>query len=223
MRRLTQTALISVSLLAAVGSVRAANLIQDGTFDMPSAGATFQEYTGGSSFGPWAVGGASVDLIGGYWQDPAGTAGSVDLNGSAPGSISQAFDTTAGKSYNVSFYLAGNPDSGQSPDPATKTGTVMAGANSNDFMFTNTGAQTKTDMGYQLEHFTFLANGPTTTLSFAGTNAGPYGAVIGDVNVSAVPEPATWALMLMGVGDIGLMLRRGRRTSSDQSSEAYAA
>ena len=31
---------------------------------------------------------------------------------------------------------------------------------------------------------------------------------------TAVPEPATWALMLLGFGGIGVAMRRGRRRSS---------
>lgn len=34
---------------------------------------------------------------------------------------------------------------------------------------------------------------------------------IGDINAPAVPEPASWALMILGFGGIGAALRRGRR------------
>lgn len=34
---------------------------------------------------------------------------------------------------------------------------------------------------------------------------------IGDINAPAVPEPATWSLMLLGFGGIGMALRRPRR------------
>jgi hypothetical protein len=35
---------------------------------------------------------------------------------------------------------------------------------------------------------------------------------IGDILASALPEPASWALMIMGIGGVGASLRRGRRT-----------
>lgn len=34
----------------------------------------------------------------------------------------------------------------------------------------------------------------------------------GSINAPAVPEPATWALMLLGFGAMGLSLRRGRNS-----------
>jgi hypothetical protein len=61
-----------------------------------------------------------------------------------------------------------------------------------------------------LEHFSFT--NPTAgniQLQFVGTNDNtPYGAVISGINISAVPEPATWAMLILGFGGIGMMMRR---------------
>lgn len=65
--------------------------------------------------------------------------------------------------------------------------------------------------------FTYTA--PTTgayTLQLgvrnAGDNAASSGAVIDNVGLSAaVPEPAGWAMMILGFGAIGLLLRSDRR------------
>jgi PEP-CTERM motif len=48
------------------------------------------------------------------------------------------------------------------------------------------------------------------TLTIAGT-AGPNGVLGGHVDIRAVPEPATWAMMLLGFGAAGFALRRRRR------------
>src|ERR1700736_3616949 len=63
--------------------------------------STFQTLGNGSTaITGWTVGGNSIDWIAGYWQPNSG-AMSIDLDGNAPGSISQTFDTTAGQQYLV--------------------------------------------------------------------------------------------------------------------------
>jgi hypothetical protein len=42
------------------------------------------------------------------------------------------------------------------------------------------------------------------------------GVFLDAVSVAAVPEPATWALMLLGFGGIGLAMRRRRRPALAQ-------
>ena len=38
-----------------------------------------------------------------------------------------------------------------------------------------------------------------------------------------LPEPSTWALMLFGIGGIGLMLRRAKRISGFKFKDAFKA
>ena len=51
----------------------------------------------------------------------------------------------------------------------------------------------------------------THTISVVGTLLGPTGSYSGTLNVAAVPEPATWAMMLLGFGAMGLVIRRRRQ------------
>jgi len=39
---------------------------------------------------------------------------------------------------------------------------------------------------------------------------------LGNINAPAVPEPGTWAMMILGFGGIGLAMRRGRRPTIAQ-------
>ena len=40
---------------------------------------------------------------------------------------------------------------------------------------------------------------------------------------SATPEPSTWLLMIAGIGGIGLMLRRAKKTTGFGSRDALSA
>ena len=65
--------------------------------------------------------------------------------------------------------------------------------------------------GWFNEAFTFTATGPSQLLSFlsVGTPNGlPPIAALDGVSITAVPEPATWALMLAGFGFVGFAARR---------------
>ena len=44
------------------------------------------------------------------------------------------------------------------------------------------------------------------------------GSYVGNLNIAAVPEPATWALMLLGFGAIGWQMRRRRPLALAQSA-----
>ena len=46
---------------------------------------------------------------------------------------------------------------------------------------------------------------------------------ISNGQVSAAPEPSTWLLMIAGVGGIGLMLRRAKKTAGFRFKNAFAA
>ena len=65
---------------------------------------------------------------------------------------------------------------------------------------------------WQLDPF-FLAAGDHTIYVNGSLGDSQNGSYVGNINVtSPVPEPATWAMMLLGFGAIGLMMRRRRRS-----------
>jgi len=184
----------------------------NGSFELASVdpGTGFTTLAGGSTaIDGWVVGGDSIDYIGGYWQ-PEDGARSIDLSGNANGSISQTFDTVAGQSYLVNFFLAGNPDGG----PAAKLAITSAdGSQTAANIFTVVpGVNTRTDMGWLPYVYRFTANTNSTTLSFASATDTAFGPALDNVSVGAVPEPASWALMIVGFGGIGAAMRRQRRT-----------
>jgi choice-of-anchor C domain-containing protein len=201
--RLSFTAL--AASLALTFSANAATIVNGG-FDADPAPASFATIgAGGSGISGWTVGGDSVDLIGGYWQPQNGT-NSIDLAGNQNGSISQALSTIVGQAYKVTFWVARNPDGGSNP----RTGFIGWNGNNSLFSFNNS-TTSAANMGWEQRSFIFGATGASTILSFASdpaTSGGAFGAALDNVSIAAVPEPATWMMLILGFGLVGGAMRR---------------
>lgn len=206
-----------VRLAAAAGFVAAATAanavtVVNGSFELGTdPGGSFTTLLSGSTaITGWTVGGDSVDYIGPYWQASDGVR-SVDLSGNAAGSVSQLLTgLVTGFTYTVHFDLAGNPDAGPTLKAAISTG----GAASAVFFFDTAAAgSTLADMKWTGESFSFVATAPTTNLTFSSATFTAYGPALDNVSISAgVPEPATWAMMLLGFAGLALATGRRRRT-----------
>jgi choice-of-anchor C domain-containing protein len=193
----------------------------NGSFELGIDPGSFTPLNGpdSTSITGWTVGGGanSIDYIGSYWK-ASNLAKSLDLNGLVPGSISQTFDVNPGTTYQVSFDVAGNPDGG----PQVKTLDGLANAIISSQPSFNTAGHTKDDMGWKTFTFTFLATGSSETLTFTSTTTGDsgngqfptaFGPALDNVSVTAIPEPATWAMMIFGFMGIGFMAYR-RKTQA---------
>lgn len=187
------------------GAADAASFV-NGSFESgPNPGGFTTLSAGDTSITGWTVTGSSVDYIGSYWQAADGSR-SLDLSGNAAGGVEQTIATVAGQSYKVTFDLAGNPDGA----PTIKTIDVTYDGGSAAFNFDTTG-HTESSMGWTPESFVFTATGASTTFDFSSADATPYGPALDNVSISAVPEPATWAVMTIGLIGLGGVLRRRRR------------
>jgi len=181
-------------------------------FTAPAHAATivfnddFNSYPGNSvpwdGSGVWTTGN-SVDLVtsGSFGLTCAGGTGNcVDLTGSgSTGAISKLLSLAAG-TYELSFKYTGNQLGSQFPLAGF---TVAAGSL----------VQAFTSLPNDSSVFTTFTGSFTTagatTLSFTQNGGDPFrGSIIDDVTVTAVPEPATWAMLIMGFGLAGFALRR---------------
>ena len=206
--------------LALAGSANAAELIVNGGFNngatVSAPGGGFQTVgTGSSAITGWSILSGDVDWIKGYWQSSDGDGFSIDMNGNNPGAIAQTINTVVGASYTLTFDMSGNPDNYRGD-----TRIAVIGANDSIIGSANyslTGGNSAANMMWEARSFSFVADSATTQISFTSGNGGDnccFGAAIDNVSVTgAVPEPATWAMMMSGLFGMGLALR-GRRTAS---------
>lgn len=204
MKKLLLTAVLSAGLATAAHSQSVTN----GSFEIgPDPGPTFVTLTAvNNSIAGWSVDSGSIDYIGGYWPAEDG-ARSIDLAGNSVGSISQLITgLTSGQDYIVTFWASKNPDGGDS----LRTGTISFGGVSMPFSYSD--SSSLTNMMWAPYSFTFTASGTSDLLSFAadGSAGCCYGPALDNVSVAPVPEPATWAMMLLGLGAIGFGMRRSK-------------
>ena len=153
MRRFLVIWLFSLAMVAMVSPAQA-NLILNGSFETgPSPGTFLTLSNGDTSITGWTVGGDSIDYIGTYWQPQNGSR-SIDLAGNGPGSISQTFGTVNGQTYHVEFWMAGNPDGGNTLKAiAASAGSV----NGQVFTFSTIG-NSLGDMGWERRFFRLHRN-----------------------------------------------------------------
>lgn len=116
----------------------------------------------------------------------------------------------AGNKYNVSFYWGGAQQSGYYSDTTEQFEVSLGGESHSTAVVDNVA---KGFTGWQHDTFTYTATGTSEVLSFLaiGTPGGePPFSVLDGVSLSAAPEPATWAMMLIGVTGLGAIARRRR-------------
>ena len=167
----------------------ATNLVQNGSFEDPAlAGAVSTLLNGdASSLTDWATGSDSVDVLNGYSGSTAGDGNQyVDLNGAAPGSVSQTLATVAGQFYTLSFEMAANPDTNAVAsciaDGDRSLSVDWAGENVGNFTSDPT-TQAWNSLGWTTNTIDVTASGTSTPLEFVGTNSGCAGALLDAVSV----------------------------------------
>lgn len=154
----------------------------------------------------WTVLSGSVDWVGDHWQPSEGSR-SIDLNGNATGAIGQTFATAVGATYAVTFDLSGNPDNTSSP--ASKSLEVSAtGATPMAFAYdVLLNGNSRSDMKWDDQLYTFLATSTTTELTFTSTTVGAWGPALDNVVITeTLPKAADckkdgWQTMIDSSGN----------------------
>jgi len=202
---------VAMALGGAPASATPVVVFQD-SFDTETGsgqGASGQSKVNYTAFAQWTVSDGSVDLIaqGDFGIDCFGGSGKcVDLDGGTndAGVLTSVALNLAAGSYDFSFQLSGT-DSGFTQTNATfenvvdvSIGGLFAAtitANQGDPFATHGGS------------FNVLA--PTTvSIVFANQGGDNFGAMLDAVKLEVVPEPATAALLALGLGSLGAFGRR---------------
>jgi choice-of-anchor C domain-containing protein len=212
--KLLMAGVVAGALAMAGAASAATELVVNGGF----TGAARTGFTTVSAGGPTSIAGWTVltnyvDWSNGVWQSSDGDGHSIDLiGGFGVGAIGQTIATKAGYTYLLTFDVSGNPDNYRG---AERIVTISAGgANIGAAQYTLGAANSRGDMFWSSRSLKFVATSDLTQLVFTGTSTPGnccWGAALDNVSVTAVPEPATWAMMIIGFGAAGSMVRTSRR------------
>jgi hypothetical protein len=130
--------------------------------------------------------------------------------------VFQDIFTTSGQTYKLTFWV-GNAEGNGTGNSAVYTLTssaalviALGGPTTFDNPDESPGAINWKEFSY-----TFQASGPTTRISFLNnTPQGDNYLGLDDVSIAAVPEPSTWAMMILGFAGIGFMTYRRRKVAA---------
>ncbi len=150
----------------------------------------------------------NVNVVNGTFSSTAGNLAKegnqyLDLVGEGgTGSISQTFATVLGQTYNLNFWYSHNLFAGLASASARLSVDGLSDS------ITHTGGS-NANLAWQYYSGSFVADSASATLTFVNTaGATNEGVFLDAVSVVAVPEPSTWAMLILGFGVLGGALRR---------------
>ena len=198
--------LAGAALISAAVPAHAGVIFFDG-FEAPSvAGAPGGfTYGGGDAAGATFTGGAGLQANGSAFGYSAAPEGVQTAHIQSTESVTETVNgLTAGKTFTLSFFAAQRP--GYANDPFTVNYTPFD--DTDPLLLTVTAGST--DWTKYSTTFTGQGNGLITFTGLNSNSGGDFNVGLDAVSIStsAVPEPSTWAMMLLGFGGLGFLAYR---------------
>lgn len=234
---LNKLIIAGLATLAAAAPAAAANLVTNGGFETTTFASSSEIGIAGFAQGVtgWTSNGFNLLFKGGtqtttsaanqyndpltYFRtgvtvDPLGTGGNfiaLDGDTNINGTLTQSITgLTAGQAYYVHFDWAATQLRNRSGATTEKLQVGLGGVTQTTQTISN---PSEGFSGWTSGYFVFTPTTSTALLSFLsiGTpNGQPPIALLDNVSLQAVPEPATWALFVGGFGFVGYAARRRR-------------
>lgn len=181
---------VALLVTLSVASMRAANIVTNGSFEDPDIPTgTYQLF---SSISGWSLGsGSDIELQDNVAGSPFEGQQILELDSTANSSIYQDLTTTLGN-YTLSFAFSPRPGTALNSMQVFWAGSLLATVSES-----GTGL---TDNQWTVYNYNVTASETTTRLQF--TSVGPsdsFGEYIDAVSVESVPEPASIWLSLSGL------------------------
>ena len=201
------------SLITAGGANAATELVVNGSFESNAITTPFAQLSAVTGWTSSVSGNTAFEIQKGATQgglsgfNPVAAAGTqyLELNAERLTSVSQSLATTAGGTYALSFAYSGRPGT---PGGASSLMNVYWGST----LLTPTALVGTTTGVWQTYSQNVTALGSSTLLRFESigpASAPTYGSYLDNVSVTtAVPEPESYVMMLLGLGLLGFMVRR---------------
>lgn len=238
--KLVTSTILAVAMLAATMPAQATiNLVTNGGFETTTFGSSSEVGIAGFAQGVtgWTSNGYNLLFKGGtqtttsaaneyndpltYFRsnvtvDPTGTGGNfmaLDGDPGIHGTLTQKITgLVAGQSYGLHFNWAASQLRNRTGATTEQLQVSLGGPAQTTQLISN---PSQGFSGWTQGYFVFTPTSSSAVLSFLsiGTPSGqPPIALLDNVSLQAVPEPATWALFLTGFGLVGYAARRRRTT-----------